>query len=302
MLVLQSEEVLVRVDPQRGAEILDLVDLLTGRQLLGRLPFGTEERHAGVVDEAGWIAGWRGGWQVCTPNPGNPARVGEEEHAFHGRASYEPWEVLSAGGAEAVLRWRGQGLEIERSLQVAGDTLEISMTHRATGPRVPYAALEHVALGLEILDPLLELELPAARTIELSDRDGPVRAPRDAPRWPRSQRLDGSVERLDRLALATPTSRFACVQDLEDGWAVARGRRAGLELRWDAAALPHVWVWYELRSLDGPFRGMAEIVALEPASVPHSLGLARAVEEGQASWLDPGERASYGFRARVLRP
>jgi hypothetical protein len=303
MLILKSRNVLIRLDPQRGGEILDLVDLSSGRQLLGRLPFGTAERaHGAILDEEGWISGWRGGWQICTPNPGAPARVGGRHHSFHGHGSYEAWEVLSSEGSRALLRWRGQGLEVEREIRVEADTVMISTTHRSTGPPVPFAVLEHVSLGLEILDPVLEIELPPGRTIDLSDADGPVRAPADAPRWPQTLRADGTVEAIDRVSLTSPLSQFACVQDLDEGLAVARGRRAGLELRWDTRVLPHIWVWYELRSMDGPFRRMAEIVALEPCSVPHSLGLERAVDEGQAIWIETGSDITYELQARVLRP
>ena len=41
MIVLQSNELLVRVDPAHGAEILDLVNPRTGTQYLGRPPFAS---------------------------------------------------------------------------------------------------------------------------------------------------------------------------------------------------------------------------------------------------------------------
>jgi len=40
MIVLRSDGVLARLDPRPGGAILDLVDLATGRQLLGRPPTG----------------------------------------------------------------------------------------------------------------------------------------------------------------------------------------------------------------------------------------------------------------------
>lgn len=91
------------------------------------------------------------------------------------------------------------------------------------------------------------------------------------------------------------------MQRLPEGRAVAQGKRAGLELTWDTSALPHAWVWYEMRASGGPFRNLAEIVAIEPCSVPHYLGLARALREGQASVLEPQETTTYGITARVLR-
>jgi hypothetical protein len=303
VLILRSPRLLARLDPEHGAELLDLVDLTTGRQLLGRLPFASADRAHGPLDELDWIAGWRGGWQVCAPNPGNRCGVDGVDHGFHGGASHERWAILDATASAATLRWSGQGLELTRAVGLVDDRIEIEMRVSADSPtRVPYALLEHVSLGLELLDPVLDITLPPAATVEVSDVDGPVRAPANAPAWPHALLLDGTTERVDRVELhGAPTGRFLCVHDLREGRAVARGRAATLELTWDVRVLPHVWVWYELRASDGPFRRMAEIVALEPSSVPHSLGLARAVTEGQAGWLGPGEHVRYRFGARVGR-
>lgn len=303
MLILRSDDLLVRVDPLHGAEILDLVDLSSGRQLLGRLPFGSGERQSGPLDELGWLGGWRGGWQLCAPNPGSPCEVNGARHGFHGTASHEPWEVLESDSQSATLRWSGYGMDLVRKVSAVGGELVVETEfHSRSQEPVPFATLEHVSLGLEILDPVLELELPAAAAIEVSDVDGPVRAPSDAPRWPEVLRLDGTRERGDRVEVrGKPHGRFYCVQDMPEGRAVAKGERAGLELTWDRDVMPHAWIWYEVRANGGPFRELAEIVAIEPCSVPHSLGLARAVEEGQAIMLEPGGSRAYRFGARILR-
>ncbi len=301
MLILRSDEVLARIDPIHGAEILDLVDLHTGRQLLGRLPFGSRDRQTGPLDELAWIGGWRGGWQICAPNPGNPCEVDGVKHGFHGTGSHEPWEVVEAGEESATLRWSGYRLDLVRKVSAIGAELVVETEVRShSEDPVPFAILEHVSLGLELLDPVLELDLPAAAAIEVSDMDGPVRAPSGAPCWPEVLRLDGSHERGDRVELrGKPQARFYCVQDMPEGRALARGERAGLELTWDRDVMPHAWIWYEIRANGGPFRELAEIVAIEPSSVPHSLGLNRAIEEGQAIVLEPGDTRAYRFSARV---
>ncbi len=59
--------------PAHGGEILDLVDLRTGRQLLGRPPFGSNLPILGGdldEDDAGRES-YRGGWQTVLPNAGN---------------------------------------------------------------------------------------------------------------------------------------------------------------------------------------------------------------------------------------
>jgi hypothetical protein len=116
--------------------------------------------------------------------------------------------------------------------------------------------------------------------------------------------LDGTVEDGRRWSLATSRARFHAVADLPDGLArIVNGETGvGLELEWDAAVLPHLWVWHEARVNGGPWRDQAEILAVEPASVPHSLGLAAAIENGQAHWVEPGAPLVQRIRARPLRP
>lgn len=54
MIALRSDGVLVRLDPRHGGEILGLVDLGTGRQLLGLPPFPSLEPRSGALDEDAW--------------------------------------------------------------------------------------------------------------------------------------------------------------------------------------------------------------------------------------------------------
>jgi hypothetical protein len=300
VIILRDERLLVRVDPRHGAEILDLVDLRTGRQLLGRPPFGSQEPLGGDLDEETWTARYRGGWQLVCPNAGNPCTVDGARHGFHGRASNDPWEPLAVDGASARLRWQGHGLRLERRLAIADGALAVETTAVADEQHVPLLAVEHVSVGLELLEPEVELVLPEGRAYELSERDGPPLPPDDAPTWPHILLLDGSVERGDRWPLERPRSRLFVVVDVPQGRALVRNAARGqaLELTWETSWLRHLWVWHEVRRSGGLWRKQAEILVLEPASVPHSLGLATAIEHGQARWLEPGERASYRLVAR----
>ena len=72
-----------------------------------------------------------------------------------------------------------------------------------------------------------------------------------------------------------------------------------VELVWDTAWLRHLWLWHETRVYGGPWRGLTELLAIEPTSVPHPLGLARAIEHGQALELAAGESVGYELRLTV---
>jgi len=302
VLILHSDELLVRLDPAHGGEVLDLVDLASGRQLLGRPPFATALPRGGDLDEATWTAGYRGGWQCVTPNAGNACEVGGVAHGFHGRASVDPWEVVDATADSATLAWVGHGLRITRRYALEDGALAATTRWEAETAAAPFIHLEHVTVGLEVLDPETLIRLPGGRAHELSESEGPAVPPAAAPDWPEVLLLDGGRERADRLSLAPPRARYLAVTDLPTGSAEVVNRRtgAGIALTWDADRLPHLWIWHEARASGGQWRGQAEILGIEPSSVPHGLGLAAALEHEQASWARPGAPVELRITLRPL--
>jgi len=297
-VILESETLLARIDPLHGGEVLDLVDLRTGRQLLGRPPFASASPRGGDLDEAAWTRSYRGGWQLLTPNAGAACEVDGRRHGFHGRASNDPWELLHHDAGTAALRWTGHGLTVERRFAVAGATLHADVRWEAAEP-APLLAVEHVALGIELLDPEVQIALPAGRAVEMDEHAGPARAPAGAPRWPEIGLSDGARERGDRWPLARERSRLVCVSDVPDGAARVVNARtgAGVALAWDAQKLPHLWMWHEVRRSGGAWRGLTELLVVEPATVPHHLGLAMAVAAGQATWVERGR--PFGYRVSL---
>jgi hypothetical protein len=300
VIELRSPYLAVRLDEAHGAEILDLVDLRTGRQLLGRPPFRPGPPRGGDLDEAEWTAAYRGGWQVLLPNAGTACEVDGTTHGFHGRASNDPWEVDNRSSRSAVLTWSGHGLRATRRVEIADDGLFVGVEVTALAERVPLLLTEHIALGLELVDPELGLELPGGRAFELDEETGPPEPPPDAAAWPELRLLDGSAERADRWPLSRERSRLFCVSALPAGRAIVRnlGRPQALDLSWSVGVLPHLWVWHEVRTYGGPWARRAELLVVEPSSVPHTLGLATAIAHGQARWLDRNESVSYELVAR----
>jgi hypothetical protein len=301
MLYLASDAVAVRIDPRHGGEVLDLIDLRSGRQLLGRPPFASDEPAPGELDETTWTRSYRGGWQLLVPNAGNPCVVNGAAHGFHGRASTEQWTVVVHGGDSATLCWHGHGLEVERRFALSGNTVKVSS--EVTAQRdATLVWVEHIGLGIELLDPAVELDVPGGSAYEVSEQTGPTTPPPDAGRWPEVRLLDGTVERADRAEIRTPRSRLLIVADLPDGRIAVhnRDRGQGLELSWDVAWLPHMWMWHEVRTTFDTWRGLTETLVIEPASVPHTLGLETALTCGQAYVLEAGERRSTEIALRPL--
>jgi hypothetical protein len=277
-----------------------VIDLHSGRQLMGRPPFGSEPILRGDLDERRWTQSYRGGWQTVLPNAGNPCDNATGHHGFHGRASNDPWSLLEQGEQHARMHWAGHGLEVEK--RVAIEDGAVAVSYRISAPAgASLVALEHLSVGLELLEPELRLELPAGYAYELSEQDGPTEPPADATRYPAVRLLDGSSERADRWPIAEPRSRLYVVAGLPAGWAVIANaaRDQGLAMAWDVDWYRHCWVWHENRSTGDAWRGAAEMLVVEPSTVPHSLGLAAAEAAGHARVLAPGEVAEPWI---VVRP
>src|SRR5262249_55136001 len=124
----------------------------------------------------------------------------------------------------------------------------------------------------------------------------------ETPGWPEIALLDGTHERGDRAELRAPRSRMMIVADVPDGHLAVRNRDRGqgLQVTWDTSWLPHLWMWHDVRTSGGPWRELAETLIIEPASVPHTLGLETARSRGQAHALKPGERRETQITLRPL--
>lgn len=280
--------------------MLDLIDLHSGRQLLGRPPFGAELPMPGDLEEDPWTAAWRGGWQGCLPNAGNACTVDGSDHGFHGRASNDPWDVLASDAATCRVRWEGHGLRAERRIEAAGGGLSIATTVTAVADGAPLVALEHLSLGLELIEPAVELTLPGGRASELDEQLGPLEPPGEAPPWPEIALAAGGTELGDQWDLSEERGRVYVVRDVAEGHAVVRnaGRDQEVEITWTADVLPHLLVWHEARATGGVWRHATEVLCLEPCSVPHLRGLRDAVKTGQARRLAEGDELSWTMSVR----
>jgi hypothetical protein len=209
------------------------------------------------------------------------------EHGFHGAGSVAPFTVVECNGRRALLRCELDGLSCERGYEV--DRGRVRATARIVNgseSTIPLIAVEHLVLGGRLAAAGTAIGLDGGRLVEQSWDGTPL--PRGGS-WPWLGREDFSL-------LPATTSRFAVVEDLPAGKArIAAAEGAALEICFDRVAYPHMWLWEErLGAAFPPWDGRAECLAIEPASVPSTDGLAAAIERGEATLLAPGdERSSW---------
>ena len=301
MIVLECDGTVAVIDPAHGGEILDLIGS-QGQRPLGRPPFSGSPRQSGDLDEATWTDRYRGGWQLVAPNAGMPSVVDGDEHGFHGGASTAQWSLVSQTSREVTLSVENHGLLFTRRYELSDSRLRVETSVDALDRPRPMVAVEHVVVGVQILDPQMHLDVSPGAAFEIEEPDGSLPLPTDAPTYPDVLLLDGTVERIDSWNIDQTRSRTFAVSNLPQGWAHARNVATGegLRLTWDASVLPHMWVWHENRATGGPWRHATELLGIEPAMVPHSIGIDGARQSGHARMVVPGEPISWWIEAELI--
>ena len=151
--------------PDKGAEIISLLDRATEIELLARLRptprnDGTINAHGNEFDR--WYAG---GWQLIIPNGDRACRVDDVEHPFHGEAWARSFEVTSLSATEASLTVELATLPLRIDRRVTVDEVDplvtVTTTVTNTGER-PARVLwgEHPAFGGPVLGEGARLQLP----------------------------------------------------------------------------------------------------------------------------------------------
>jgi galactose mutarotase-like enzyme len=299
MLILKSSAVLVRIDPAHGAEVLDLIDLRTGRQLLGRMPWSPALPRTGELDGDTWLKSYRGGWQLMVPNAGLPSKHNGVEHGFHGSAGIDVWKVTKSSDTSATLVWQGHGIEVTRTYTVNSDALAVDTTITGLRDGASYVGLEHLTLGTELLQPAVKVQFAGGVAWALPTGNS---AEQKTANFPEARLADGSTQRIDRFSLDKQASGLFCVGKLTEGKVTVRNeeRGDGIEMTWDNNLFPYCWVWQETRDLGGIWRNQAEVLGIEPSTVPHHCGLDDAHKTGHAGKLNKGQSHNYKLQIRLI--
>jgi hypothetical protein len=102
-LELANDEIAVTLLPEKGCDVLELIDRRTDTNVLFKTPwaYGRRPVHTPSSFEA-WIEAYAGGWQVLLPNGGDASVEYGVEWGFHGEAGLIEWQVEQAGAAGAT--------------------------------------------------------------------------------------------------------------------------------------------------------------------------------------------------------
>lgn len=312
-LTLSSESLDVRVTPERGADIVQVVDRATGTNLLAESPTGlpTNDRLAATDSMVAWLNGYPGGWQLLAPNAGPEREHDGVRQGFHGEAALARWTVLAHDGASCELETHllTAPIHLRRSINVDGPELAVTDTVTNLSPDATSTRLvQHPAFGSPFLDEDSFL-VTSARTL-ITDPDAPGSlAPPNAIGSPTGLLPVGPIP--GSLAIPGPgatASLFAALTDFESPSATfySQNRGFGVRLTWDRDVFPHAWLWIEANAGSGwPWFRRLYAVAVEPANVlPGEDGVIGDHRRGTSGIeIPPGEHVTMTTRlARVPLP
>lgn len=309
-LTVENDALRLTVLPDKGADMVELVDLRSGIDPLfkgpwGLLPPGSQPREgSGDVE---FLANYEGTWQELFPNVNEAASYRGKRIPFHGEVATLPWDV-QAEGADALrctVRCRETPFLLERLIRLEGEELVLdeTVTNESDKP-AHFVWGHHLVVGPPFLEPGCRLHT-AARTIttrpEVWEETARL-APGQREPWPDARLPDGGT--VDLSVVPGPevgSHDDVYLTDLEAGWAAVENPHLGLTFRleWDPEVFRRVIVWQPYGgALEAPLRG-AYALGVEPWTT--HLNLEEALAAGEATELAGGASFSTVVRARFER-
>jgi len=220
----------------------------TGTELLLRTPWADEEwsgASAAASSNEEWHRRYAGGWHTLVPHAGDARTAGGVEHPFHGEAAWRRWRVVEQEAASCTLEvmLRTVPFTVRRRVRSTATGVDVRQTVTNLAARdVAFSWTEHPAFGAALIGPRSTLTIGGDPIETAFPADG------------------------------EPHGAFQTVRAKGRGDVELRNDDAGTSavLRWDPELFGYLHVWQEHRHTTGfPWWGLADAVALEPASRPY---------------------------------
>ena len=291
-MLLENESLRIEVLPEFGGKISLIVALPSGTEMLQPQLRPVVPRTAGLAFDKSDASGW----DECLPTVSACTLPGGEAMQDHGDLWRIPWDVLEQDATSVRMSVAATSLPLRftRALRVEGSSLFLDYEVSNVGDRpAEYVWSAHPLFAVEAGDRIV---LPSDIKEVLVEGSGGGRLGAAGSRvaWPGPFELDHvlapDANVGDKLYAAAPA----------EGWAALERVRSGLrlEVHFDAAVLPWLglWICYGGWPEGAATRGYC--VALEPCTAPAD-SLARAIKEGHARTLAPGEAHTWSIEVRI---
>jgi hypothetical protein len=299
-LELENKWLKVRILPEVGAKIYDLIWKLTGKNILWHNPRIAPQPFP---IESEFDNYWCGGWDDAFPTCDECTFQGQRYPSL-GELRSLRWKVESARrwGSDAVAQLSAFGpispVKAVKTVTIEGHSPVIRMQYRISnlGPmNVDFLWGTHPAVA--ITEHSL-LRIPAKHGIVAQCNQPSWGKTGQRYDWPILETEAGRVEMNKVRGIDANLCFGHYAIDLEDGWFAIEDTSSGegFLLRFPLDQCPCLWLWLNY----GGWRGLHHVI-LEPwTGVP--VNLAQAYEQKTSRSLKPGEDFSVEICATVYHP
>jgi hypothetical protein len=311
---IESGLLRVTVLPDKGADIVEIVELGRGVDVLfhapwGLAPPGSPPREGS--DGHAFLESYAGGWQELFPSVNAPCVYRGAPVPFHGEVASRAWDARAqVSDDEAVLRCSVEcetvPLRLERVMRLAAGSSELVLEETVTslaGEPVHAVWGHHCVLGPPLVGAGARLRVPARTVVTIPElwEDTARLEPAQRSTWPEALLRDGGTVDLSRVPGPDAGSHDdVYLTDLDAGWIEVENAALGLAFRlhFDPILFPWVISWQPYGGARAMPLAGAYALGIEPWTSRHCL--ADAVETGEALALGPGEVLSTTLRAVVV--
>ncbi|MDA4114173.1 MAG: DUF4432 family protein [Thaumarchaeota archaeon] len=310
--VLENEHLRVKVIPEKGSDIVEIVHKKRRLNLLYESPmgfrrFGSVSPPIGTSDSS-FSDFYEGGWQDILPNPGLTSSNKGASWGLHGESSLLPWSASAADGGDSarlkistnLMRYP---LRIEKTLTLAEGSSVLKVDELVTNlgeQEIEFAWVQHIVFGRPIVGPGMSVDMRAGACTA-----GPYKQTRLKPEvefeWPNAPASDGSTIDMSRAPPMGTRFEDNLFVTMKEPWYAIRNSQTGLTVgvSWDLNVLPSLWYWLNNGALDYPWWGRSYNLGLEPSSSITELGMKEYLEKGNAHRLREGGSMALGVRYGV---
>jgi hypothetical protein len=318
-IILENELLRVTVLVDKGTDIVEFRYKPRDLDFLYFAPGGIRNPARATppaASSAPFLDYFSGGWNEILPNGGPTVKYKGAELGQHGEISLIPWEyaILDDSPERVAAKFWVRPLRtpffVEKTLSMEPGKAALRIEERLTnegGEPMHLMWGHHIAFGRPFLEEGVVIDAPAQGLVAQGEWPNyePRRfQPEARGKWPTIAAPDGSLvdaSQVPGYSKSVQAQEMAYLTELEQGWyAITNQARAvGFGISFDPTLYKYIWYWQQLGDVAQgyPWWERTHTQALEPWTSYPSDGLLKAIENGTAVLLEPGEQLETSLTA-----
>jgi galactose mutarotase-like enzyme len=302
LLVLENDQLKLVLIPEKGSDMVEIVDKRTGHNLLFASPFGFRS-YSGVsalppTSDASFLDHYEGGWQDILPNPGYASTHRGASWGLHGETSLLPWEIRVLDESnnaivELSVMCVRYPIRIRKRIELSQNDSRFCIHEEASNlaeQEVEFGWLQHIVFGEPLIGPGMHVDLRAREALTVDLKQSRLQANRQFT-WPLAPALAGASVDLSQAYPSDLRFEDEAMVTMAEPWYAIRNTRLNITatVSWTQDTYKYLWYWLNIGSLDYPWFGKARNLGLEPCTSIPDTGLAEYVRKRTAMRLKQRE-------------